>query len=155
MRYSMEEMQVAYDELNRKERPFVAFGGAIGGALPASALYLLFALLGGVFLFMLLVPAAVIGLFARYTGFPYRLKARIPIGLLAMLLHCVGCWLLQLNPLAYLLGPVCAAVAISASKVKLSRVQEFAIGQAEIGKLSPDKPSLLTLNQHIAADKYH
>lgn len=150
MRYSMDEMQEAYDELNRKERPIVAFGGAIGGALPASALYFLFGQMGGVFLLMLLLPAAVIGLFARYTGFPYRLRPRLPIGLLAMVLHFAGCWLLQLNPLVYLLGPVCAGVAISVSKVKLSRVQEFALGQAEVGKLSPNKPIQPTSN--AAAD---
>ncbi|MDP5143937.1 hypothetical protein ORJ00_14410 [Rheinheimera baltica] len=139
MRYSIEEMQDAYDEINRKERPLVAFGGALGGALPAAALYFLFAQIGGIFLPMLLMPAAVIGIFARYTGFPYRLKPRIPIGILAMVFHFAGCWLLQLNPFVYLLGPVCAGVAISVSKVKLSRVQEFAIGRAEIGKLGPNK----------------
>lgn len=146
MRYSMEEMQDAYDELNRKERPFVAFGGAIGGALPASALYFLFGQMGGIFLLMLLLPAAVIGIFARYTGFPYRLKPRIPIGLLTMVLHFAGCWLLQLNPLVYLLGPVCAGVAITVSKVKLSRVQEYAIGQYEMGKLDLNQQSQTTQN---------
>lgn len=139
MRYSLEEMQHAYDELVRKERPLFAFGGAIGGALPAAALYFLFGQMGGVFFFMLLLPPAVIGVFARYTGFPYRLRARIPIGLLAMVVHCVCCWLLQLNPLVYLLAPVCAGVAIATSKVKLSRVQELALDKAEMGQLETKK----------------
>lgn len=137
----MEEMQSAYNELNRKEQPFIAFGGAIGGTFPAIALYFLFGYIGGIFWFMLLFPAAVIGVFARYTGFLYRFKPRIPIGLLAMALHFGWCWLLQLNPLVFLLGPVCAGVAISTAKVKLTRVQDLAIDHAKFGRLNSNKLS--------------
>lgn len=100
----MEETQQAYVEFNRNERPFVAFDRAIGGALPAAALYFLFAKMGGFLLVMLL-------------------------------LHLAGCWLLQLNPFMSLLAPVCAGVAICTAKVKLDQLQEFALGQAEIGLL--------------------
>ena len=136
MKYSTDEMQNAYNEMAQKERPILAFVGAIAGSLPAAALYFLMGQMGGVFLLMLLLPAAVIGIFARFTGFPYRLKPRLVIGALAFILHILGCWALQLNPLAYLLAPACAGVAIITSKVKLSRIQEFTLGQVEIGKLS-------------------
>ncbi|RUO29573.1 hypothetical protein [Aliidiomarina soli] len=139
MKYSIEEMQHAYAELNKKERPLAAFFGAIGGALPVAALYLLFGEMGGVLAVMLLLPPVVIGLFARYTGFPYRLKVRLPIGLIAMILHIAGCWLLQLNPLLYLLAPVCAGIAISMSKVKLSKLQDLAIDRAKMGGLGVEK----------------
>lgn len=136
MKYSIEELQTAYRQLTQQQRPWIAFGGAIGGAMPAAALYVVFATMGGMYLWMLLLPAAIMGWFARFAGAPYQLKARLPVGVLAAALHLLGCWLLQLSPLAYLLAPVCAVVAMSCAKIKLSMLQQHALLQAHLGKLA-------------------
>jgi hypothetical protein len=140
MKYSIEELQTAYQQLTQKERPWIALGGAIGGAMPAAALYFVFGSMGGFYLWMLLLPAAIMGWFARFAGSPYQFKARVPVGVLAALLHLLGCWLLQLSPLAYLLAPVCAVVAISCAKINLSSMQQYALLQAHLGKLDLAAP---------------
>jgi hypothetical protein len=135
----MDETELAYAELQKNEKPMMTFVGALVGCLPATVIYVLFASMGGVLAFFLFIPGIVIGYFARFVGRPFNLKPRLLVGFLAFILHCFATYYIGFSPLIYILAPVCFAVAVTFSKVKLSRLQEFAIGQAEIGKIGSTK----------------
>ena len=136
MRYEPAEMEAAYAELVKNEKTAGTVTGAIVGALPATMLYLLFGTMGGFLGFFMLIPAVVIGLFARFTGRPFRLGPRIPVGVIAFALHVVACTiLLVIHPIWLLLAPANAGIAIGLSKVSLSRLQKFAVSRAKLGLL--------------------
>lgn len=134
MKYSKEDMEAAYQQLVQREKPLHTFLGALAALPPAAAFYLLLGTNSWVLIVLLLVPPAVIGLFARYIGSPFRLKPRIPVGIVAFVLHVAGCYVLGLG-LSYLLAPVAGIVAVSLSRVRLNDLQEFAVGHAELGNI--------------------
>lgn len=134
MKYPKEEMETAYQQLVQREKPLYTFLGALAGLPPAAAFYLLLGTGGWVLIVMLLVPPAIIGLFARYIGSPFRLKPRVPVGIIAFVLHLVGCYFLGLS-LSYLLAPVAGIVAVTLSRVRLNDLEKFAIGHAELGNI--------------------
>ncbi len=135
MKYSKEEMEAAYQQLIQRERPLYTFLGAIAALPPAAAFYLFLGSGNWVLIVMLLVPPAIIGLFARYIGSPFRLKPRVPVGIIAFVLHVAGCYILGLS-LSYLLAPVAATVAVVLSRVRLNDIEKFAIGHAELGNIN-------------------
>ena len=92
--------------------------------------------MGSVLYLMLALPPAVVGLFARFTGRTYKAKHRIIIGVVGAIVHIGGCILLGLNPLIYLLTPVAFFISMHLAKIKLGRVQLWAIKQEELGQLN-------------------
>lgn len=92
--------------------------------------------MGSVLCLMLALPPAAVGLFARFTGRTYKAKHRIIIGVVSAIVHIAGCILLGLNPLIYLLTPVAFFISMHLAKIKLGRVQLWAIKQEELGQLN-------------------
>ncbi len=139
MRFTNEEMEAAYTEINEKADPKRAFGGALAGVIPALVLYFIFAMMGGLLWVMLALPPMVIGFFARFVGRTYKHKHRLPVGAVGAIVHVLGCFLLGLNPMAYLLAPVAFGIAMVTAKIKLYRVHIWALDMAEQGKINTDK----------------
>jgi hypothetical protein len=139
LRFSQEEMLEALDEINKNQKPLLAFFAALVGAVPAIVLYFFFAQMGGVLYIMLALPPALVGLFARFVGRTYKAKHRISVGFVGALVHVIGCVLLEFNPLIYLLTPVAFGIAMVVSKIKLDRVHEWALDQEETGLLNTNK----------------
>ena len=133
MKYSKEEMIAALNDINKNQKPVLAFFASIVGAIPAIALYFFFAQMGGLLYIFLALPPLIVGFFARYVGRTYKAKHRISIGVVGALVHIVGCFLLQLSPLAYLLTPVAFGIAMSVAKIKLEYIHELALDQKGLG----------------------
>jgi uncharacterized membrane protein HdeD (DUF308 family) len=140
LRFSKEEMLEALDEINKNQKPLLAFLAALVGAVPAIALYFFFAQMGGVLYVMLAIPPALVGVFARFVGRTYKAKHRISVGFIGALVHVIGCVLLEFNPLIYVLTPVAFGIAMVVSKIKLERVHEWALDQEATGLLNTNKP---------------
>ena len=136
MRYTQEEMQLAYDDISRKTKPMGAIFGALVGVIPALALYLFFSVIGGHYLLLLIIPPAVIGFFARFVGRTYKLSHRIPVGLIGAIVHIIGCYIMGGSVIVYALTPVAFGISVIVAKTKLEEVHEWALYQAEIGKLA-------------------
>ena len=139
MRYSNEEMENAFAEINRNQKSVLAFIASLIGAVPAIGMYFFFAQMGGVLYLMLALPPAIVGLFARFVDRTYKAKHRISVGIVGALVHVAGCLLLQFNPLIYLLTPVAFFIAMSVAKIKLEHIHGLAIIQASLGKLNAEK----------------
>jgi VIT1/CCC1 family predicted Fe2+/Mn2+ transporter len=139
LRYSNEEMEKALAEINRNQKPVLAFFASLVGAVPAIAMYFFFAQMGGVLYLMLALPPAFVGLFGRFVGRTYKIKHRVSVGIVGAFVHIIGCLLLQFNPLIYLLTPVAFLIAMSVAKIKLERIHSLAILQADLGKLNANK----------------
>ncbi|MEM5550066.1 hypothetical protein WNY63_04905 [Pseudoalteromonas neustonica] len=139
MRFSIEEMEAAFTEINEHANPKLALLGALSGSLPAIAVYFLFMEMGGLLLIMLFLSPLIIGYFARFVGRTYKVKHRISVGVIGALVYIIGCILLGLGPLYYLLVPVAFGVAMTTAKIKLYRVHEWAIEWEENGKLFKNK----------------
>ena len=136
MRYSKEEMEAALQKLNQKQKPVFGLLGALIGAFVGFVIYMLIAEMGGAIILMLAVPPAAVGFFARFTGQMFKLKYRLPVGIIGGVLHIIGCYMLGLNPLFYLFTPVAFGIAITLSKITLERIHVLAITQQEMGKLN-------------------
>lgn len=134
MKYSQEDMEAAYKQLIEREKPLYTLLGALAALPPAAAFYLFLGSGSWVLIIMLVVPPAIIGLFARYIGSPFRLKPRIPVGIIAFALHVIGCYVLGLS-LSYFFAPVAGIVAVILSRVRLNDMEKFAIGHAELGNI--------------------
>ncbi|GAB4196045.1 MAG: hypothetical protein Tsb002_29100 [Wenzhouxiangellaceae bacterium] len=141
MRFSDEEMANSLIELKKNASPAYGFFAALFALIPAISMYFLFAHMGGALYIMLAIPPAIVGLAARFVGRCYKVKHRLPVGFLGAVVHLVGCYLLQLNPILYLMTPVAFAISVNVSKVKLERVHIWALNQEELGKLNTDNSS--------------
>ena len=138
MRYTQDEMRRAYLEIEQNAKPSHALIAGIIGAVPAIAFYAFISLDAYVAIVFLAIPAAIIGLFARFVGRTYRLKHRLPIGAIAALIHVFGCYMIGLHILSYVLTPVAFAIAVTLSSIKLEDIHHMAITQIEAGILKLD-----------------
>lgn len=138
MRYSQEEMKTAYNNVMKKCKPMGAIFGALVGTIPALAIYISFVFMNvnGPIWILCIFPPAVIGMFSRFVGRTFRPEHRIPTGLIGAITHILGCYILGSGIIFYLLAPINFAIAMIVAKTKLSEVEEWAIYQADIGKLS-------------------
>lgn len=139
MRYSKEEMVKALNEINSNQKPVLGFFAALVGAVPAIAMYLFFSQAGAILYLMLALPPAIVGLFARFVGRTYKIKYRIPVGVVGALVHVAGCMLLQFSPLVYFLTPVAFLIAMSVSKIKVGHIHSLAMIQYDLGNLDINK----------------
>jgi LytS/YehU family sensor histidine kinase len=139
VRYELEEMEEAYAEISKNQKPKGAIFGALVGAVPALLLYYVFALIGGHFILLLALPPALIGLFSRLVGRTFRHKHRLPVGVIGALVHIIGCALLSSSLLLYLLAPLAFYISMTVAKIRLKEVHEWAIYQADLGKLNINK----------------
>ena len=142
MKHSNEEMEAALLVLYKNEKPIYAFLGALIGGAVGISFFVFFSAMDAIIVFMLAVPPICIGLFARFTGSVFKIKHRLPIGVIGAIVHIAGCYLLQLSPLAYILTPVAFGIAMQLSKIKLNRVQSYALYQEEIGGISVGKNNM-------------
>lgn len=135
MRFSIEEMEAAFTEINEHANPLLAFLGALSGSLPAIMVYFLFTEMGGVLLVLMFLSPLIIGYFARFVGRTYKAKHRLAVGFVGATVYILGCVIFGMNPLMYLLVPVAFGIAMSTAKIKLYRVHEWAIEWEQNGKL--------------------
>jgi len=129
-------MEEAYAQIRQNESPKGAILGAVIAIVPALLLYFVFVLIGGHFILLLALPPALIGLFSRFIGRTYRHHHRLPVGAIGALVHVLGCVLLGASPLLYILTPLAFFIAMSVAKIPLQEVHEWAITQADFGKLN-------------------
>ncbi len=134
-RYSQLDMQEAYLKLRHQEQPWLTWLGALSGTIPATVALLLIISMGGFFLWMLMIPSALIGAVAAYVGRSWRTSTRVPVAVYAALYHVGVMLFFTLPPLFYLLTPICAAVAFSCAKIKLSHVERLALVSQSAGLL--------------------
>ena len=139
MRYTIEEMESAYSYINKNAKPLLAFIGALTGLIPAFGLYFLYSDMGAILWVMLALPPLVIGLFSKFVGRTYKATHRISVGVVGALVHLAGCYMFQLNPIAYLMVPVAFVISMTSAKIKLDRVHHAAILQADLGKINTNK----------------
>lgn len=135
MRFSIEEMEAAFTEINEHANPVLAFLGALSGSLPAIMVYFLFMEMSGVLVILMFLSPWIIGYSARFVGRTYKAKHRIAVGFVGATVYIFGCILFAMNPLMYLLVPVAFGIAMSTAKIKLYRVHEWAIEWQQNGKL--------------------
>ncbi len=128
-------MQQALAELNQNAKPIMALVGELIGSTAAMMMYYYFAKMKTVLIIMLAIPPFIVGVFSRFMGCTYKLKHRLPAGILAAIVHMTGCWFMGVNPLFYLLTPVAFAIAFIVAKVKLEPVHDWAIDQDKYGQL--------------------
>lgn len=139
MKYTEEELVDAYNDVYEKEKTITTILAGLIGVLPAAAAFVFFGLMGGILIWFIFIPAFFIGIFARFAGKPVRFIALLPLGVIAFLLHLLGCFFLGFSPPIYLLAPISAGIAMFTGKRKLTHIQRFAISRAELGKLNTNK----------------
>ena len=146
-RFSDEEIRAAYDQLVREQSPVSAVIGAVIGAMPASAILFVFVSMGGTFLWLLFLPAAIVGYTAGYTGRVYEFKYRVIPGIIAAIIHALGLLVLFQNHMFYLVTlPLSFGVAVYLCKRKLDTLQEAAIWAKKYGKLVSNSSNAVTKN---------
>ena len=134
-KYSLGEMQVALIQLNARANPTLAFCGALAGFLPAIVVYWVMVHMGGIYDEFLLIPPFIIGFTARYVGRCYKTKHRIPAATLGIIGHLIGCYLLELNLVYYILTPVAFAAVMITARTPLHEIHELALVQEDMGRL--------------------
>lgn len=134
-RYSQLDMQEAYLKLRQQEQPWLTWLGALSGTIPATVALLLIISMGGFFLWMLMIPSALIGAVAAYVGRSWQVRTRLPVAIYAALYHIGVMLFFSLPPLLYLLTPICAGLAFSCAKIKLSHVARLALVSQSAGLL--------------------
>ncbi len=95
--------------------------------------------MGGAFYIMLALPPLMVGFAAKFIGRTYSMKHRMAVGLVGVLVHILGCYLLQVSPIIYILAPVAFAIAFTAARVKLEPIQSHALASAKFGKIGTDQ----------------
>jgi hypothetical protein len=141
-RYSQLDMQEAYLKLQQQEQPVLTWLGALTGTIPATVTVFLMLSLGGFFLWMLMIPSAIIGAVAAYVGRSWQIATRLPVAIYAGLYHVVVVTFFSFSPLLYLLTPICAFVAFSCAKMPLNHVERLALVAKSAGLLfSPNNRS--------------
>ena len=139
MKYTEEELIEAYNEVYEEEKPFTALLAGLIGAFPAAAMFVFFAFMGGILIWFIFIPAFFIGIFARFAAKPVRFSALAPLGVIAFVLHILGCLFLGFPPPIYILAPISAGIAMFTGKRKLTYIQELAISRVKLGKLNTNK----------------
>lgn len=132
MKYSEEEIFKTYEDLNRTSSPWGALIGALLAAVPATAIYAFFVQMGAILYIFLLIPPAIIGFAAKYTGKVFLIKHRAIVGVVAGLVH-IGCvYYFDYKYAFYFVLAVIVAVAVITSKRQLNRIEDIVVDmQAE------------------------
>lgn len=136
MKFTDEDLQDVYDSLIRNESMAKTFIGGLMGASIAIAFYWLFIQMEYILVVFLIIPPAVIGYFAGIIGQPYQMKTRIPIGLLAVVVHILSIEYFNMNLIFLIFIPIAFAEAYIVAKIKLSKIETVALDMAEIGKIN-------------------
>ncbi|KAA3649536.1 MAG: hypothetical protein DWP95_02040 [Proteobacteria bacterium] len=114
----------------------MGFFAALVAAVPALAVYLFFGQMSVILVLFLALPPLMIGYAAQFVGRCYKIKHRLPIGVLGASAHIFGCVVLQVHPFYYLLTPIAFMLSVMVAKVKLKRVDIWAIEEYEMGKIN-------------------
>lgn len=133
-RFSEEEIAAAYQVLKSEQSPTGAVLGALLGVIPAAAVFGIFAWMGGTLIWLLFLPAGLIGFQSAYLGRTYAMKYRIIPAVIAVLIHATGLLFIFQTQAFYLVTlPLSFIVAMVFSKRKLSNVQETALWKVKNG----------------------
>lgn len=135
MKYSLEEMEEALKQLDANAKPMLGLTGALIGFMPAIAVLWVMAHMQLILIVMLAIPPFIIGYFAKFLGRCYRAKHRLAAATLGAICHVIGCYLLGISILFYILTPVAFAVAMVTAKIKLQDIHELAFIQKDLGKI--------------------
>ncbi|MFT7561389.1 MAG: hypothetical protein ACI93R_003315 [Flavobacteriales bacterium] len=135
-RFNKEEIIKAYSDLEQEQSPKGALLGAILGAVPAAGLFYLFTLMGGTLLWLIFLPAALIGFQSAYLGKTFEFKYRLIPALIASLVHAIGLLIIfQTHSFFLITLPLSFGVAFYFSKRKFDNLQETAMWQKKHGKI--------------------
>ncbi|AZG72366.1 hypothetical protein [Shewanella livingstonensis] len=128
MRYEVEELELAFIDLVKRERPIAAIFTVIISFLPALFLvnvveqYFILNVVAIIF-----CMPAIMGFFVRYFGRLYSGASRVPLTMVYIFLYFWFGIYSEAKTFWFLVMPISAAVLYTISRVKLSRSQEFAI----------------------------
>jgi len=137
-RFEKEEIIEAYNELVKSQSVKKAIVGALLGSLPALLLYVIFLFMGGILLWFIFIPSALVGFFAADFGKTFEFKYRLIPGFIAMVVHALGILVLFPIHVFFLVTlPLIFGVAVFFSKRKLDNLQETALWQHKHGRLQP------------------
>ncbi|ACA84381.1 SEL1-like repeat protein [Shewanella woodyi] len=138
MRYEASELELAFVSLNKNERPLWALAAVFISYV--CMLFLMFfaeKYVGGTILHFIVQPF-VVGFCTRYVGRLYSIKARAPsVILFAFLYICIGV-LASLQALYFIALPIPMLIVFFTSRIKLTRVQEFALLEYQTTSLDID-----------------
>lgn len=148
MRYEVEELESAFIDLVKRERPIVAVFAVILSFIPSLLLvsFVIESYLINLIAVVFVVPI-INGLLARYSGRLFTAASRIPSTIIYIFLY-IGFGILTGGTVWwYLFIPISAAVFYTTSRVKFTRVQEFAVERHAIKpfdvKVNPNYKKIL------------
>ena len=136
MKYSEEEILKTYEDLNKTSSPWGALIGSLMGAIPAIVIYAFFVQMGAILYVFMLIPPAVIGFAAKFTGKVYLIKHRAIVGLVAGLVH-IGCvYYFNYKFAFYFILPIIVVVAVITSKRQLNRIEDIVVDMHAEGRFN-------------------
>lgn len=135
LRYTKQELEDAFGELNSQESPLTGFLAVLIASVPVLFIYMFFSQMTVILLIFLAVPPLLIGYAAQFGGRCYKIKHRLPIGFLSAFTFILGCIVLNVHPLYFLLAPIAFMISFIVAKVKLKRINVWAIEEYEMGKI--------------------
>ncbi len=156
MRYTHEEMELALTELTKNAKPMHGFVAALFACIPTAALCYVISTMAAIPLVVLIIPPLIIGLTARFVGRTYRIKHRLPIGIIGAAMYLLYWGVLQLNPAFTLLLPIAFYISFFTAKIKLKPVDIWALEEQELGAFdtktaSNSNNNLMTKDEFTAA----
>jgi hypothetical protein len=134
-KFEQEQSTLIYDELVSLQSPKKAVFGAFLGAFIGLIFFVLCALNGILFIWMLFLPSFLVGYFACSFGKLYQLKYTFIPAIIASLLHTFAIvFLFQFNFMSVFSIPVSFLITVYFSKIRLTEVQAKALWRKEQGK---------------------
>ena len=133
LKYERKEMEQAFRELVKNEKPTLAVMGALVGMVPAT---LVVALMSEYFILGLVAASigfpAIAGYFARYVGRLYSPSSSIPTAIFVGVAYVTIGAIFQAQGVWYFVSPIPFGVAFFVSQVPLTELQEFAIAEHDV-----------------------
>ena len=134
MKFTEQEIQQTYNELNQTASPWGALVGALMGSIPAIAMYAFFVHIGGILYVFLLIPPAMIGFAAQFTGRVYRVEHRIPVAVIACLVYSASIHYFNYRGWLYFLTPIVFTTALVTAKRRLNQIQDWVVDMQAEGR---------------------
>ncbi|WP_223786893.1 hypothetical protein [Marinicella meishanensis] len=125
MKFSPTELAETHQAMTQQASPIGAIVGALMGAVPAIAIYAFFVHMGAILYVFIMIPPAIIGLAAQFTGQVHAIKHRLAVGLIASVVHLACLYYFNYRLLYYFLVPIIFVVAVAVAKKRLSRIEQL------------------------------
>jgi hypothetical protein len=90
--------------------------------------------MGAILYFFTLIPPAIIGFAAKFTGRVYLIKHRAIVGMVAGLVHFGCVYFFYYKYAFYFILPIIVAVAVITSKRQLNRIEDIVVDMHAEGR---------------------